>query len=258
MTVTARAVAPNLASAVRNMTGSVTPNKAPILMPNGVLNDLNPVAGAPLAPGTVADVAGASLAPAQADTGMIPLPNQFNGTRVLIGALEAPLYSVSDGQLKVQIPAELQPNTDYSIVVEANGGYTLPDSLTLAPVQPGVASSNGRLTAQHAADFSPVTPDSPAAQGEAIILTLVGMGATDPPVASGFAAPSDPMATTVIRPTVTIGGQMADIVFAALMPGAVGLYQIELTVPAGLASGDQPVVVTQGDVSANIAQLAVQ
>jgi uncharacterized protein (TIGR03437 family) len=258
MTVTSRAAAPNLASAVRNMTGSVTPNKVPILAQNGVLNSLNPVAGAPLAPGTMANVSGSSLAPAQADTGVIPLPTEFNGTRVLIGALEVPLYSVSDGQLTIQIPVELQANTDYSIIVAANGGYTLPDSLTLAPVQPGVASSSGRLTAQHAADSSPVTADSPATQGEAIILTLVGMGATDPPVASGAAAPSDPMATTVIQPTVTVGGQKADIVFAALMPGAVGLYQIELTVPAGLAPGDQPVAVVQGSATANVAVLAVR
>jgi uncharacterized protein (TIGR03437 family) len=258
MTVTARAAAPNLASAVRNMTGSVTQNKAPILMTNGVLNGLNPVAGSPLAPGTMANVYGSSLAPAQADTGMIPLPTQFSGTRVLIGALEAPLYSVSDGQLTIQIPSELQSNTDYSIIVGANGGYTLSDSLTLAPAQPGVASSSGRLTAQHALDFSPITTDSPAAKGEAIILTLVGMGATDPPVVSGAAAPSDPLANTVIQPTVTVGGQPADIVFAALMPGTVGLYQIELTVPAGLPSGDQPVAVTQGGVAANTALLAVQ
>jgi len=258
MTVTARATAPNLAGAVRNLTGSVTPNKVPILTPNGVWNDLNPVAGAPLAPGTVADVYGSSLATAQADTGVIPLPTLYNGTRMLIGALEAPLYSLSDGQLKVQIPSELPPNTDYSIIIAANGGYTLPDSLTLASVQPGVASSSGRLTAQHAADFSPVTPDSPATQGEAILLTLVGMGATDPAVASGAAAPSDPPATTVVQPTVTVGGQPADIVFAALMPGAVGLYQIELTVPAGLSSGDQPVAITQGGVAANVALLAVQ
>ena len=87
---------------------------------------------------------------------------------------------------------------------------------------------------------------------------LVGMGATDPPVASGATAPSDAMATTVIPPIVTIGGQQADIVFSALMPGAVGLYQIELTVPGGLPSGDQPVVVMQGSVIANIAVLAVQ
>jgi uncharacterized protein (TIGR03437 family) len=91
-----------------------------------------------------------------------------------------------------------------------------------------------------------------------IILTLVGMGATDPPVPSGAAAPSDPMAAVVVQPTVTIGGQPADIVFAALMPGAVGLYQIELTVPTGLTSGDQPVAVIQGSVAANTALLAVQ
>ena len=100
----------------------MTPNKVPVLTPNGVFNDLNPVAGAPLAPGTVADIIGSGLAPAQADTGVIPLPKQFNGTRVLIGALEAPLYSLSDGQLTVQIPAELSSNKDYSIIIGANGG----------------------------------------------------------------------------------------------------------------------------------------
>ena len=91
-----------------------------------------------------------------------------------------------------------------------------------------------------------------------IILTLVGMGATDPPVASGAPARSDPMAMTVIPAIVAVGGQQADIAFAALMPGAVGLYQIELTVPAGLPSGDQPVVVTQGSAIANMPVLAVQ
>ena len=54
------------------------------------------------------------------------------------------------------------------------------------------------------------------------------------------------------------GGQPADVVFASLLPGAVGLYQVGLTVPAGLAPGDQPVLVTQSGVAANTAVVAVQ
>lgn len=61
----------------------------------------------------------------------------------------------------------------------------------------------------------------------------------------------------MIQPTVAVGGQQANITFAALMPGAVGLFQIELTVPTGLTSGDQPVVITQGGVAANVALLGV-
>jgi uncharacterized protein (TIGR03437 family) len=62
----------------------------------------------------------------------------------------------------------------------------------------------------------------------------------------------------VIQPTVTVGGQPADVVFASLLPGVVGLYQVGVTVPAGLASGDQPVVVTQAGEAANTAVVAVQ
>src|SRR4051812_39814232 len=102
MTLTARAAAPNLSSATRNLTGAVTPNKVPYLTPNAIVNDFNPAPGTALAPGAVADLFGSSLATQAAIPGVIPLPAQFNGTSVLIGALQAPLYALADGQLTVQ------------------------------------------------------------------------------------------------------------------------------------------------------------
>ena len=93
---------------------------------------MNPVIGAPIAPGTVAQVYGSSLATTAVQPGIVPLPKTYNGTRMLVGAFEAPLYYLSDGQLNVQIPNELQPGKDYPVVVEASGGYTLPDTLTVA------------------------------------------------------------------------------------------------------------------------------
>jgi uncharacterized protein (TIGR03437 family) len=45
--------------------------------------------------------------------------------------------------------------------------------------------------------------------------------------------------------TVTIGGQTARIAYAGPAPQAVaGLYQINCVVPAGVVSGQAPVVVT--------------
>jgi uncharacterized protein (TIGR03437 family) len=259
MTVSARATAPNLAAATADITGSVTPNKVPILAPNGTLNNLNPVVGAPLAPGTVAQVYGSNLATTQAEPGVIPLPATFNGTRMLVGAFVAPLFFLSDGQLNVQIPTELQPGKDYPVVVEANGGYTLPDTLTISPAQPGVLTfADKRLIAQHAADFSLITPDSPARQDEAITLYLVGMGATDPAIASGAPAPTNRLAPASNQTAVTIGGKAAALFFAGLTPGSVGLYQINLTVPTGLQAGDVPVVITQGGAVANASLLPVR
>jgi len=259
MTVSARAAAPNLASANAEITGAVTSNKVPILAPNGTRNTFNPLVGAPLAPGTVAQVYGSNLAALQAAPGVMPLPFRFNGTRVLIGALEAPLIFLSDGQLSVQIPTELQPNKDYSLIVEANGGYTLPDTLALAAVQPGVLTlSDKSLFALHAADFSPVTAASPARQGETIVVYLVGMGGTNPAIASGAAAPSDQPAPAATQPAVTIDGKTAEVSFAGLLPGTVGLYQVFVKTPAGMQAGSVPVVITQGRAAANASTLWVR
>ena len=260
VTVVARANAPNLASTTADITGAVTANKVPVLFPNRVVNNLNSLNGAPLSPGMVAQVHGTDLAPSTGEPGVLPLRKTFNGTRVLVGAFEAPLYFLSNGQLNVQIPTELPVDREYSIVVEANGGLTLPDALTLAQAQPGVAAfSDRRIIAQHSdATASLITPTAPAQQGEAITLYLVGMGATDVLVASANPSPSaEPLARVRAQPTVTIGGRSASIIFAGLTPGAVGLYQINLIVPTG-AAGDLPVVITQNGVEANSTVLPVR
>ncbi len=259
VTVTARANAPSLASATADIGGSVTANKAPVLSANGTVNNFNVVAGAPLAPGTVAAIYGSGLAPSQAQPGVIPLPSMFNGTQALVGALSAPLYFLSDGQLDVQLPTELAPNQDYAIVVAANGGLTLPDTITTTVVDPAVVvNPDSSVIAQHL-DFSLITAATPAAQNETITLLPRGDGgATNPPVATGLASPASPLASAMAQPTVTIGGQQATILFAGLTPGAVGLYQINVTVPGGLGTGQQPVVITQNGVTANAATLPVK
>jgi len=202
---------------------------------------------------------GSNLAPTSASPGVIPLPFTFNGTRVLIGALEAPLIFLSDGQLSVQIPTELLPNKDYPVVVEANGGYTLPDTLTIATAQPGVLTlADNSVFALHSQNFSPVTVGSPARQDEVIAVYLVGMGGTNPPIASGAAAPFDQSAPAATPPTVMIDGKNAEVLFAGLMPGTVGLYQIYLTVPAGVQAGSVPLVITQGGAAANASTLWVR
>ena len=181
MAVTARASAPNLASATFNITGSVTANKPPVLATNSLLNPINPIVGAPLAPGTIAQVSGSSLAASPAQAGSLPLQTTLNGTQVLIGPLAAALFSVSDGLLNIQIPTELQPDKEYPVVVATSAGFTLSDTITTAKATPSVTVyPDNSVSARHSADFSPVTADSPAAANEMILLSLVGMGATDP------------------------------------------------------------------------------
>jgi uncharacterized protein (TIGR03437 family) len=43
-----------------------------------------------------------------------------------------------------------------------------------------------------------------------------------------------------------IGGQQAQIQFAGLAPGFVGLYQVNAYIPSGLAAGNQPITISIG------------
>ena len=58
-------------------------------------------------------------------------------------------------------------NQQHAIVVSANGALTLPDTIDVVPVQLGVAAyTDGHAIAQHGADFSYVTGNSPAKPSE--------------------------------------------------------------------------------------------
>jgi uncharacterized protein (TIGR03437 family) len=86
-------------------------------------------------------------------------------------------------------------------------------------------------------DFSAlVSSQSPARDGEIVHLYATGLGPVDPPVSSGAAA-LDRLAkiTTpwAFRWSVPSPEEApADVLFAGLAPGMVGLYQMDVRVPA--------------------------
>ncbi|HTB18054.1 MAG TPA: hypothetical protein VK708_08045 [Bryobacteraceae bacterium] len=260
MVVTLNATAGGLKAATAQLYGGVAQNQTPppTLVPGGTLNNLNPVVGAPLSPGTIVAVYGTGLGTSPVSTGGAPLPQTFDNTFALVGSSQAPLYFLSNGQINLQIPNDASATQQLPIVLSVNNALTLPLVLDIVPVAPGVAAySSGDMIAQHA-DYSLVSSSSPAKPGEVVIMYLVGMGATNPSVPSGTAAPGPPnFATTVVQPIVTVGSQQANVVFAGLTPDSVGLYQIDFQVPTGAASGDLDVTVTQNGVAANTTKLPV-
>jgi uncharacterized protein (TIGR03437 family) len=221
-----------------------------------------------LSPGTIAQVYGTGLAPSAVSTGSAPLPITFNNTYALVGSTQAPLYSLSGGQINIQIPYEATATQQVPIVLSVNNALTLPLMLNIVPATPGVLSANdgptppsvqngAHIIAQHSADGSLVTTASPAKPGEYLVMYLVGMGATNPAVASGVETPTAPLSKVVDEPTVTVGSQTSTLLFAGLTPGFVGLYQIDFQVPPGAASGELVVTVTQNGVAANPTLLVV-
>ena len=259
MTITLQAEQGALQPATVQLIGTIDPNKVPVLFKNGTVNVFNRVPAGALAPAMIVEVYGSGLAAPTATPGMLPLPTIFNNTFVLVGPYQVPLYYLSDGQLDVQIAAELAPNQQYPIVVSANGKLTTPQLIDVAPVQLGIAHyDDGHVIAQHGVGSAYVTAASPAKPGEVLVMYLSGMGPTNPAVKSGDAAPNvEPLARVTLTPTVMVNGQMAKLEFAGLTPGFVGLYQVNFDVPTNATTGDLDLVVIQNGVSSNTTKLPV-
>jgi uncharacterized protein (TIGR03437 family) len=257
--VTISALNAEFPEARATLVGNVKENKVPVLFRNGTIHNLDPKLGGLLSPGVVAQMYGSDLSAATESTGSVPLSTNYKGTNVLVGPYEAPLYYVSPGQLVVQLPSELPPNRTYPILVSANGALTIPDEIDIVAVQPGVAAfSDSGLIAQHS-NFVLVDSTNPAKRGEYLIMYLVGLGATNPPVPSGAPSPGvAPLGLPLTPATVTIDGVQAETVFSGLTPFGVGLYQINFKVPdSARLNTPLEVLVKQGPYTSNVTTLTV-
>jgi uncharacterized protein (TIGR03437 family) len=225
--------------------GEVVPNAEPSLDAYAILNVFNPLVGGALAPGTVVAMYGSNLASSAVASSTVPLPTQVSGTQAIIGGIPAPIYYAGPGQINAQIPFELDPSSQYQVVISNNGALTTPQSIQLAPATPGVAANpDSTIVAQHNADYSVINAAAPAQPGEYIVLYVSGMGATDTPVASGAGSPLNPLARAMPVPTVTIDSTGVPVLFAGLTPTQVGLYQINIQIPANLSNGNHQLVVS--------------
>ena len=100
----------------------------------------------------------------------------------------------------------------------------------------------------------PVTAAFPAIPDELVDLTVTGLGPTTPSYATGT-APPDASANTNAKPSVTIGGQPANVGNSFLAPGNPGFYSVVARTAAMLTSGNQNVTVSIGGLTSNVAVL---
>ena len=77
---------------------------------------------------------------------------------------------------------------------------------------------------------------------------------------SGEASPGqEPLARVVMPVEAKLDGLAATVFFAGLAPNFVGLYQVNVQIPAGVTPGPEvPLVLFQNGVPSNPVTLAVQ
>jgi uncharacterized protein (TIGR03437 family) len=235
----------------------------PQINSGGISSAAGPITS--IARGELATIYGADFTPAgiTGQAQVIPFPLALAQVSVTVGGVAAPMYYVNSTQIDFQVPFEVT-GSKADVVVTANNVVSAPMSVTIADYAIGVfgyfrtAQSYDPIIVH--LDNSLVSPSSPAAPGETLVIYATGIGKLTNPVTTGAGAPGSPFASAVDTPTVTIGGganaqpaQAGQVLFAGLSPGSVGLAQIDVTLPTTLLAQDAPLVIQfPGDTSAAV------
>ncbi len=197
----------------------------------------------------------------EAETSIATLSEEGGGAEQAATALvPAPLLFAAPTQINLQLPWEARVENGMAMAtVVIDGSRSEPVRLPVADTSPGIFTADfgaGRAIAINpdgtlAQPQGSLGSSRPAVPGETLVILTTGLGETTPGGVTG-ANSFDSTGTFVRRDTnaqatVTIGGVSAPVVFAGLSPEFVGVFQINATVPEGVAVGDAvPLVVEAG------------
>jgi uncharacterized protein (TIGR03437 family) len=163
------------------------------------------------------------------------------------------VYYVSPTQINVLTPLDNSAGPVQLVVTNgtaSSAAFTV-NLRTASPSFPHFGASK-YVAATHAdgtllgpASLSaPGYPFSPARPGEVVVLYGVGFGMPVTPLVNGSASQTGALPA---KPAILIGGTPAEVQFAGLV--SPGLYQFNVVVPSGAASGDNDVTLIYNSTS---------
>ncbi len=220
---------------------------------NGVVNAAS---YAPrVSPGSLASVFGVNLVSAEA-TATAPLPRSLAGVSISVNGRAAPILAVTPTQINFQIPWETELGSA-TVAVSVNGVPAGSLTVPVLAAAPGIfEDASGRAIVQNPG-YTLNSASNAAKAGDTIVAYLTGCGAVDASIADGAATSFGPLAKAMSESGATIGGLPAKVEFTGLTPGFVGLVQMNIVVPQGLAPGDYSLMVTIHGESSNPGALSI-
>ncbi|MDQ6663866.1 MAG: hypothetical protein M3Z23_05695, partial [Acidobacteriota bacterium] len=209
-----------------------------------------------IAPGSIISLFGTNLAQGTASALDVPLPKSLGGVSLSVKGVAAPLFYVSPTQINAQIPFEAAPGPTSLILSVAGTNSPTTTFIGTESTAPGLFQYGQNRAVVQNQDGSVNDMAHSAVPGTVITAYLTGQGTVDNPVATGSSAPDAPLSRPMALVASSIGGQGAQVEFAGLAPGFVGLLQVNLRVPV-MPAGEFPLVITIGGVASNAAVITV-
>jgi len=205
-----------------------------------------------VAPGMLVTVTGTNLSLTQYATGGIPLPTILGESCLTVNGIPIPITLISPTQINAQLPFLLAG--DATMTLRSPAGVSNNFTFNVLSAAPGVFRTAGSIpTVVRVTNGELVTPSNPIHPEDWIVIYAAGLGATSPLVAPGVGAPSDPLAWVLSKPEVTLGDEPLGLDYVGLVPGQVGVYQINAYVPFWAPQGwEIPLKITTGGISTTL------
>ena len=217
--------------------------------PMAAVNSATFSAGQPVAPGSLVSFFGNFPGSSTSSATSTPLPRQLGTTEVLVNGAAVPLLFASPQQVNVQLPSATIAGS-YAVEVRVAGERAARGPVSVLTYAPGLFAALNQ-------DGRPNTALAPARRGEVLQIFATGQGPVAQDVPDGSLAPAAPLINSVL-PSVAVAGRLAQVQFSGLAPNMVGVWQINIVIPADTPVGTSiPVVAALGLVS-NVITVAIQ
>lgn len=216
-----------------------------------VQNAASFAANTAITPGELVSIRGYGLGPA-AGVASSPTIN-LDGVQVSFGSVAAPILYAQADQINVQVPWELAGENSTQLQIVYNGLNAGSVKLPVSPAEPGVFLIEN-------SDGSVNSSSNPARPGDFVAVYGTGGGPLSPlPGVTGESWPLSPLSHLTQPVAVKIGGEAAGVIYSGSAPTLnSGVFQIDVTIPADLASGPKSLIVAVGGIGGAPAAIFIQ
>lgn len=179
----------------------------------------------------------------------LPLAASSNSSVELDG-IALPIFFSNGFQLNSGVPSDALPGQHSLRIRSPFGDVTVP--IDLGEVAPGLFLLDARRSAAVLNQDGTINSAlNPAVRGQAMVIFATGLGAVT--------RQSNGLSTTTRPVTVILDGRELNPFFSGLTPGYIGLYQINVSIPATVPPGlDQTLLLRIGGLDSNAGIIAVR